>query len=111
MIAALAERWVARGRRVVILVPRRELVGQTCDKLDAVGIEHGVIMSGEDVRGGLGARVQVASVDTLVARALKRKSLVLPTFDLAVMDEAHLSVTKIRVELLRELATNLVGAT
>ena len=46
------------------------------------------------------APIQVASVDTLISRLLRRKRLVLPDFDLVIVDEAHLSITARRKELL-----------
>jgi DNA repair protein RadD len=98
--AALIERELARGHRVLLAAPRRELVGQTCDKLEAVGVAHGVLLAGADVRAGLEAPVQVASVDTLVARAIRRTAFELPAFDLVIVDEAHLSVTAVRQRLL-----------
>jgi superfamily II DNA or RNA helicase len=110
--AELIRRTVAPGGRVLFLAPRRELVGQTSEKLDAVGVEHGVILAGADERDGLGAAVQVASVDTLVSRMVRRQTLTLPDFDLVLIDEAHLSITKIRRELLaRWPAARQVGLT
>src|SRR5262249_23003683 len=96
----LSRRSVARGSRVLVLAPRRELIVQTSEKLDAVGVEHGVILAGADERAGLGAAVHVASVDTLTSRVLRRHTLTLPPYDLVVVDEAHLSITTIRRELL-----------
>ena len=112
MLAELIRRRRACGHRVIFLAPRRELVTpQTCAKLDDVNVEHGVLLAGADPRAGLDAPVQVASVDTLVARVMKRKTLSLPKFDLAIVDEAHLSITKIRTELVTALADSIVGAT
>jgi superfamily II DNA or RNA helicase len=90
----------APRHQVLVLAPRRELIVQTSEKLDAVGIEHGVILAGADERAGLRAAVHVASVDTLTSRVLRRRTLTLPPYDLIVVDEAHLSITKIRRELL-----------
>jgi DNA repair protein RadD len=98
--AEMIRRTVATSGRVLFLAPRRELVAQTSEKLDAVGVEHGVILSGADERAGLAAAVQVASVDTLVSRVLRREMLALPACDLVLVDEAHLSITNIRRELL-----------
>lgn len=111
VLARLIWLLVAADRRVLFLAPRRELVRQTCRKLDDVGVEHGVILADADERAGLGARVQVASVDTVVARLKRHKTLHLPRFDLAIVDEAHLSITKIRTELIREVASQVLGAT
>src|SRR5437016_1126700 len=53
ILADLIRAMVGLGLRVVFLAPRRELVRQTCAKLDDVGIEHGVLLAGEDTRAGI----------------------------------------------------------
>jgi DNA repair protein RadD len=78
----LSRRNVARGSRVLVLAPRRELIVQTSEKLDAIGVEHGVILAGADERAGLRAAVHVPSVDTLTSRVLHRGTLTLPLSDL-----------------------------
>jgi DNA repair protein RadD len=98
--AELIRRAVATGEQVLFLAPRRELVAQTSDKLDAVGVAHGVILAGAHERAGLGAAVHVASVDTLTSRVLRRQTLTLPAYDLVLVDEAHLSITLVRKRLL-----------
>src|SRR5438046_4591350 len=75
MCAELIRRVLARGQHVIFLAPRRELVEQTCRKLDDVNVEHGVLAAGAAERAGLEAPVQVASIDTLASRVLRRKSL------------------------------------
>jgi hypothetical protein len=71
-----------RGRRVLILVHRRELVRQASSKLTAAAVEHGIIAAGN--RSTL-SNVQVASVQTLV------RHLAVQTWqpDLIIIDEAH----------------------
>jgi DNA repair protein RadD len=71
---------VARGRRVLWLAGRRELVDQAAARLPG---HVGVIMAGREL--DLEAPVQVASIDTLVGRELK-------PVDLVVYDEAHHAV-------------------
>src|SRR5437016_3556076 len=78
-------REVAAGGSALFVAPRRELIYQTSAKLDAIGVEHGVLLAGADERAGLAAPVQVASVDTLVARALRRSRLRLPPFSLVIV--------------------------
>jgi DNA repair protein RadD len=107
---------VATPACVLVLVPRRELVGQTVEKLAAVGIAPGVICAAMDPEAGLAAPVQVASVDTLHSRVQRRASR-RTTLDLApprlvVVDEAHLSITKRKVELIAGLGPErLLGLT
>ena len=84
--AALANDFVAAGRPVLALAHRREIVQQTSDKLDAHGIEHGIIMAGH---GHEPLPVQVASVQTLHVRAMRGSKLELPAADLVLVDECH----------------------
>ena len=71
---------VARGRRVLFLVHRREIVMDTARRLDAAGVACGVVMAGVPRTDG---DVQVASVQTVAAREDH------PPADLIVWDEAH----------------------
>ena len=87
------------SKRSLFLAPRRELVTQTSEKLRDCGVEHGVIMAGAEMAFNMYAPVQVASIDTLLAR---RHRLVLPSFDQVIVDEAHLSITETRQNLLNE---------
>jgi superfamily II DNA or RNA helicase len=57
----LIDQLVAVGKRVLVLVPRRELVHQTCRKLDDISLEHGGLLAGADERAGVGAAVVVAT--------------------------------------------------
>ncbi|MFM2091065.1 MAG: Klebsiella phage [Planctomycetota bacterium] len=75
----------AKGRRVLILVHRAELLRQTSRSLERMGVRHGLIAPG--CSQTLDA-VQVASVQTLVRRI--GKIAWLP--DLIVIDEAHHAV-------------------
>jgi DNA repair protein RadD len=71
---------------VLINVHRRELAAQACNRLREFGVEFGVIMAGGMSRPS--ARVQVASVQTLVRRGRY------PPAALVINDEAHLSTAK-----------------
>lgn len=73
-----------RGKRVLILAHRRELIRQASRKLSDAGVEHGVVAP--DFTPSTAA-VQVASVQTLA-----RRIETLPAFDLIVIDEAHHAV-------------------
>jgi superfamily II DNA or RNA helicase len=85
VFSAITAGAVERGRRVLILVHRRELIRQASAKLTWAGVDHGVIAAGFEPSDH---PVQVASVQTL-ARRLK-----LQTWqpDLIVVDEAHHAV-------------------
>jgi superfamily II DNA or RNA helicase len=74
-------------RNVLVLAHRREIIKQTSLKLFSYGVDHGIIQSGLVPR--LAERVQVASVATLWARAIRTERMELPPADLLVVDECH----------------------
>ncbi|MBL8684403.1 MAG: DEAD/DEAH box helicase family protein [Myxococcales bacterium] len=79
----IIRRAVARGRRVLFLAHRRELLDQTLNKLHDAGVHDvGLVLAGERQRYRPHAPVQVASVQTLVRR-------VMPPAELVFIDEAH----------------------
>lgn len=71
-----------RGRRVLFLAHRRELIDQCSRKLDDIGVDHGV-MQGDHPRRRPWLPVQVASVQTLIRRELPWQP------DLIIIDECH----------------------
>ena len=72
-----------RGRNVCIIVHRKELLLQASASLASLGIEHGMISP--DFTPKPYAKVQVASIDTLLQRLKKRAF----KFGLLIFDEAH----------------------
>jgi len=76
-----------RGRRVVFLAHRKELVDQAVDKLSRFEISAGVQM-GQDARRDDFLPTQVCSIQTL-ARRIDR----LPPGDLVIVDECHHSMS------------------
>ena len=86
ILAAITQGAAARGRRILILVHRRELIHQASAKLAAIGVDHGVIAAGIPPAN---ASVQVASVQTLIRRLERAESP-----DLIVIDEAHHAVSR-----------------
>ena len=88
----IIQRAVAKGKRVLFLAHRRELIDQCCNKLEVGGIlNYGVIMSGSKLNHA-SAPVQVASIQTLIRREL-------PEADLIIIDEAHRAASKTYVNL------------
>jgi hypothetical protein len=85
IFSAITAGAVERGRRVLILVHRRELIRQASAKLTQAGVTHGIIAAGFESSDH---PVQVASVQTL-ARRLERQHW---QPDLIVIDEAHHAV-------------------
>lgn len=75
--------WSA-GRRVIVMTHRKEIIDQIVAKLIEAGVsadEIGVIRANDD-RANAAARIQVASIATLVNRKL-------PYADVVMIDEAH----------------------
>lgn len=70
-----------RGKRVVIVVHRHELLQQASRGLDEVGAQHGLIAAGHTMTHD---RIQVASVQTLVRRIER-----IAEPDLLIFDECH----------------------
>jgi len=83
----VARHALSQGKRVLFMVHRRELVRQSSQKLYDVGLDHGIIAAGFPTRPA--EPVQIASISTLDARAVRSSSLQLPPADLVIVDEAH----------------------
>jgi DNA repair protein RadD len=85
----LIHRAVNLDKRVLFLAHSRELVYQCAEKLQAMGVYHGIIMRGMPYNPN--APVQVASKDTLYVRGLRQVGAraldSLPAADLIVLDE------------------------
>src|SRR5262245_42858711 len=79
----------ATARRVLVAAHRREIVNQTSDKLTARGVAHGIIQAGDEKKLRPMAAVQVASIQTLHARAIRSNTMQMPLADLLIIDEAH----------------------
>lgn len=80
--AEIIRRSTERGRRIVFLAHRKELIEQCSTRLDQFGIDHGVIMANHQ-RDRPHLPVQVASVQTLIHRDLEAPP------SLIIIDEAH----------------------
>jgi superfamily II DNA or RNA helicase len=86
----IASAIIKRGaRRALVVAHRREIVNQTSDKLTAFGVHHGVIQAGDEDKLRPMASVQVASIQTLHARAIRSTAMPMPPADLLIIDEAH----------------------
>ena len=82
--SAIVQSAIAKGTRVLWLAHRTELVDQAAETLGGFGLEVGVVAASSRRRAAPDALVQVASVQTLVARDGHR-----PPAGLIVWDEAH----------------------
>lgn len=98
VMAELVASATAKGNRVLVLAPRRELIYQTSEKLTQAGVMHGVVMAGEP--RSLTQQVQVACVPTLHKRAIQSDRMAMPLADVVLVDEAHLSLARTARELL-----------
>lgn len=76
-----------RGRKVLIMVHRQELLSQASETLNRIGLEHGIIAPGYY---GETRNVAVASVQTLQRRLMKGPL----HYDFIIVDEAHLYMAK-----------------
>jgi DNA repair protein RadD len=85
--AAIIAQAVQHHKRVLFLAHRRELIRQTSRKLYDLDCDHGILLPGYPTR--LHEPVQVASVATLHARAVRSNVIELPPADLVFVDEAH----------------------
>ncbi|MEE8262776.1 MAG: DEAD/DEAH box helicase [Gammaproteobacteria bacterium] len=89
---------IAKSKSVLFLAHRRELIDQCGAKLSMYGVPHGIIMAGR--RRDPGQQVQVASIQTLTARAVNSDRMRMPPADLIVLDECHRSLAKTYVDLI-----------
>ena len=90
IFSELAKEFVNLGKKVLILVHRRELLQQACNKLDLINVKYGIISAGFK-RTGLkdNHNLQVASVYTLYRNI--NNELFEP--DVIIFDEAHHAVS------------------
>jgi len=111
LAAAICERAISKGNHVLFLAPRRGLVFQTADSFHDLGIDAGVIMSGEEYDPR--HMVDVASIDTLTARlSADRITNALHSVEkssLIIVDEAHTSVSKVRADVLTAIKSGDYG--
>ena len=107
MVASEIISGVIRNRkRCLFLAPRRELIYQARAAFARKGIMCGVIMAGEHPSPLLD--VQVASFDTLNARAINSARMELPDAEVVIVDEAHLSISATRKEIISRYSGSIV---
>jgi DNA repair protein RadD len=98
----IAHSAAAKGKRVLILAHRDQLIKQASRKLRENGVEHGIIMAG--FTPNMRRLVQVASVQTLVRRVEKMDWVP----DMIVIDEAHLSAAASYLKILAKWPSAIV---
>ena len=77
----ITEQAYKKGKSILILTHRSNLVKQTSEELKENGLRHGIIASGYP---SIRYRIQVASIQTLIRRLNQWES-----FDLIIADECH----------------------
>jgi superfamily II DNA or RNA helicase len=90
----IINRALAKGKRVMFICDRVDLIDQTSEEFEKFGIDHGVIQ-GNHWRVRPGAPVQVCSIQTLARR---RNS---PFVDLVIVDEAH-TMYKAQIDMIEK---------
>jgi superfamily II DNA or RNA helicase len=88
-----------KGRAVLFLAPRRELIYQARDAFKREGLTAAVVMAGEWQQRH-GYDLIVASFDTLHARCIRSERMELPPADMLIVDEAHI-LGKTREDIIR----------
>lgn len=102
----LASRAVAKGSRVLWLAHRSELVDQAYDRLKDFGLNVGAVSASSSRAPNPFCPVQVASIQTLLARKLRPEAQVL------IWDEAHHAPSDLWSGLAKDYAkSKLIGFT
>ena len=83
LAAVIAQGVYAKRNKVIFSVHRKQLIRQTVNTFNMIGLPHGIIAAG--IQGNPFESVQIASIDTLRNRLSKYRA------DLLVVDEAHLA--------------------
>lgn len=99
---------VEKKKKVLFLAPRRELIYQAEGAFRRHGVRTGIIMAGERAMPLID--VQIASFDTLHARAIRTERMALPDADVLLVDEGHLSISDSRKEIIQAYPDAVVVA-
>ena len=103
MAGALVQYALSKGKRVLFLAHRRELIIQARDKMEMMGVDAGIIMA--NISPNVFSNVQIASIQTLSSRWDKMD---LPEADLVIIDEAHRSMSPTYIKLIRKYDKSLI---
>lgn len=88
---------VRQNKECLFVTDRRLLIEQMADELHKHGVEFGIIMDGYLEQRT--PRIQLASIQSLEARCLKRDPLTLPPADVILIDEAHKAIEQYKTLL------------
>jgi len=79
---------IANGKKVLLVMRRRDLIFQTKKHIEAIGHKPSIIMGTEKGFDSSNV-VQICSIDTIRARIDDKKYQFLKKYDLIILDEAH----------------------
>jgi DNA repair protein RadD len=82
LAAAIVEKALAKGKRVIFTVPKKSLIDQTVERFNEAGIKAIGVVQAQHPDTDATQPVQVCSIQTLRRRKL-------PQADLVLIDEAH----------------------
>ena len=102
LAAGIMRRSAAKGHLVVFVAPLQSLVHQCSARLDAHGVDHGIIMSNHPRRRPHDP-IQVASIWTLA-----RRLDVLPTVGLMIIDECHLALSDSYTKVIQRIDPRVI---
>lgn len=108
--AAISERVVSNGKRILFVAPRRSLVAQTHESFERLGLDAGVYMAG--VEYDPRHKVDIASIDTLLSRLDREHSSgveMLRGADVIFIDEAHCYASTARAKLINDVRSGVYG--
>lgn len=88
--ASIIDSAVSKGKRVLFIAHRIELINQTAKQVARWGVTDIGVIRANDHRSNPAAPVQVASIMTLV----RREADAYGTFDIVFIDEAHMSMSE-----------------
>lgn len=108
MASAIIRKEYEQFRNVLFLSHRIEITKQTHSKLALFDVPHGVIQADLPELARPMERVQVASIQTLTARAIRSNRIELPPADLIVIDECHHCVAWSYRELVRRYPNAII---
>jgi superfamily II DNA or RNA helicase len=103
IFAHIATGAVKKGKRVLILTHRREILQQTVSKIASYGIQAGEIIAGKKTTDEL---IQVAMVGTLINRLSD-----IPDQDLIIIDECQHSVSNTWSKVIQHFSCLRLGYT
>ena len=109
MFSAVAERWRARGR-VLVLAHREELLDQAEDKIrSSTGLSTGIEQADRAVRRDRLPDVTIASVQTM--RGARLQAFAPDAFSLIIIDEAHHTAAESYGAILDRFPARVLGVT